>query len=267
MGLPVINTDLPDIIELKGIKQTYDGGKTYIINTVDLLIEDKPNQGQFVVLLGKSGCGKSTLLRYIAGLQTPTEGDVLIQGKKRISGNNAEPVSMVFQQYSSLPWLTVIENVELGLKIKGVDKKIRREQAMDIIKKVNLEGHEDKFAQYPSLSGGQLQRVAIARSLVANPNIILMDEPFGALDTVTRLKMQQMLFHIWEELKTTVIFVTHDLQEAVYLGDDIYIMSTNPGQIVDHIAVNLPIPREPDIKKTQEFIDILNHVEEALIRS
>ena len=169
--------NLPPIIELQDVGQSYDGGENWIIKNCNLSIPDKPAQGEFVVILGMSGCGKSTILRYIAGLQKPTEGQVLIHGKPM---DEAPRVSMVFQRYSSLPWLTVLDNVSLALQYKGVDKKERHEQAMDIIKKVGLEGHENKYAQYPTLSGGQLQRVAIARSIVANPEILLMDEPFGA---------------------------------------------------------------------------------------
>jgi NitT/TauT family transport system ATP-binding protein len=136
---------------------------------------------------------------------------------------------------------------------------------MQMIKTVGLAGHEKKFAQYPVLSGGQLQRVAIARSLISNPEIILMDEPFGALDTNTRFKMQLMLADIWDTLKCTVIFVTHDIQEAVFLGDDIYIMSTTPAQIVDHIAVDLPFHRDRETKRSKRFTQLVQEVEDALL--
>ena len=133
---------------------------------------------------------------------------------------------MVFQQYSSLPWMTVLENVGLALKFQGVSKDERNERAMELIRLVGLEGHEYKYAQYPTLSGGQLQRVAIARSLLASPEILLMDEPFGALDIKTRLSMQDLLTNIWHQFQSTIVFVTHDISEAVYLADDIYIMKT-----------------------------------------
>ena len=179
-----------NIIELRGVSHSYDGGQSYVLQNLDFLVEDKPAQGQFVVILGPSGCGKSTVLRYIAGLQTPTEGQVLVNDKPITADNR---VGMVFQQYSSLPWLTVLDNVALALAYKGVSEKERKERAMDMIQKVGLAGHENKFAQYPTLSGGQLQRVAIARSLMANQDILLMDEPFGALDINTRLQMQDLL--------------------------------------------------------------------------
>jgi NitT/TauT family transport system ATP-binding protein len=256
------NTPLPDIIELKAISQSYNNGASFVIKDLDLLIEDKPNAGQFVVILGVSGCGKSTLLRYICGLQEPTSGSVLIHGKPR---TNDKPIGMVFQRYSSFPWLTVLDNVALGLNYKGVSKKERDEKAMAMIKLVGLDGHQTKYAQYPTLSGGQLQRVAIARSLVCDPEILLMDEPFGALDINTRLKMQDLLCEIWSKLQTTVVFVTHDISEAVYLADEIHIMRANPAKIVRRIIVNLPGERSREIKRTAAFTDIVRTVEDTMV--
>jgi len=256
------DTDLPNIIELKGIGQSYDGGDNWIIKDLDFLVEDKKDQGQFVVILGMSGSGKSTLLRYIAGLQKPTEGSVIINGKDVDEG---ERVSMVFQQYSSLPWLTVLQNVSLALKYKGVIKADREEQAMEIIELAGLAGHENKFAQYPNLSGGQLQRVAIARSIIANPRILLMDEPFGALDIRTRLQMQDLLTSIWRKYHSTVIFVTHDIAEAVYLADDIYILKSSPSRFVRHIDVDLPIHRTKETKRLPHYTELVHQVEDAMM--
>lgn len=256
------NTELPDIIEVRNVDQTYDGGKNFVLKDCNLLIEDKPNQGQFVILLGPSGCGKSTILRYIAGLQTPTKGEILIRQKPR---TNEDRIGMVFQQYSSFPWMTVLENVELGLKYKGVPEKERREKAMEMIQIVGLEGHHKKYAQYPSLSGGQLQRVAIARSLLVNPEIILMDEPFGALDTNTRLKMQDFLISVWDRVHPTIILVTHDISEAVYLGDDIYIMGTAPSKIIEHMRVDLPVDRTKEIKRSQKFTELVFYLEDRMM--
>lgn len=261
-GVNFQNTTLPDIVELKNISMSYDGGKSYIIKDLNFLVEDKPGQGQFVVILGLSGCGKSTLLRFICGLQKPTSGEVLVRGKPKDEDTR---IGMVFQQYSSFPWLSVVDNVALGLKYKGVSKKQRHEKAMEMIKVVGLDGHEKKYAKYPTLSGGQLQRVAIARSLVADPEILLMDEPFGALDLNTRLQMQDLLCEIWTKLQSTIIFVTHDLPEAVYLGDDIYIMRACPGMIVEKIKVDLSLKRDRDIKRTTKFMDIVNNVENKMI--
>ena len=252
-----------NIIELRDIHQSYDGGKSYILQGLEFLVEDKPAQGQFVVILGMSGCGKSTVLRYIAGLQEPTSGEVLIHDKP-VSADNR--VGMVFQQYSSLPWMTVLENVALALKFKGVSAKERRDRAMELIELVGLSGHEHKFAQYPTLSGGQLQRVAIARSLIANPDIILMDEPFGALDVNTRLQMQDLLSDLWLKFHPTIVFVTHDISEAVYLGDDIYIMKSAPSRFVEHIKVDLPFNRNRDTKRDPHFVELVREVEDRMIK-
>ena len=264
-GVAFENTTLPDIVELKKINMIYEdafGHKNHVIKDLDLLIEDKPGQGQFVVVLGLSGCGKSTVLRFICGLQKPTSGEVLIKGVPR---TDKIRIGMVFQQYSSYPWLSVLDNVALGLMYKGVEKKERHAKAMEMIKLVGLEGHEKKYAQYPILSGGQLQRVAIARSLANDPEILLMDEPFGALDLNTRLQMQDLLCDIWTKLKSTIIFVTHDLPEAVYLGDDIYIMRANPGMIVEKIDTGLPLERDKAIKRTSKFMDKVNYIENKMI--
>lgn len=254
--------DTPNIIELKDISQTYDGGKSFVMKNLDFIVEDKPDQGQFVVILGMSGSGKSTLLRYIAGLQKPSEGSVLIHNKPISRKNRA---GMVFQQYSSLPWMTVLDNVGLAMRYKGIDKKERDEKAMEMIEMVGLAGHEMKYAQYPTLSGGQLQRVAIARSLLANSRILLMDEPFGALDIRTRLQMQDMLEDIWLKFHPTIIFVTHDISEAVYLGDDIYILSAPPARFVEHIHIDLPFNRTRDTKRDPRYIELVQEVEDRMI--
>lgn len=258
-------TDTPheNIIELRGIRQSYDGGKNFIIDGLDLLVEDKPAQGQFVVILGASGAGKSTVLRYIAGLQRPTDGTVLIKGKPI---EEAPRVGMVFQQYSSLPWRTVLENVALPLEYQSIAVKERLERAREMIELVGLTGHEDKFAQYPTLSGGQLQRVAIARSLIANPDILLMDEPFGALDINTRLQMQDLLMEIWHSIHPTIVFVTHDIPEAVYLADDIYMMKPAPSRFTEHVHVDLPLQRDRETKRTQHYIDLVRLVEDKMIK-
>ena len=262
MSLFPDNPGQSNIIELRDIGHSYDGGQNWIIDNCEFLIEDKPDQGQFVVILGMSGCGKSTILRYIAGLQEPSKGTVLVKGKPI---SEAERVSMVFQQYSSLPWMTVLENVGLALRYQGVKKKERNERAMDLIKLVGLEGHEHKYAQYPTLSGGQLQRVAIARSLLANPEILLMDEPFGALDIRTRLQMQDLLTSIWHKFQSTIIFVTHDISEAVYLADDIYIMKAQPSRFVEHIHVDLPLVRDRNTKRDENYTRLVHEVEDRMM--
>ncbi|MEL6866641.1 MAG: ABC transporter ATP-binding protein [Bacteroidota bacterium] len=256
------DTELPNIIELRGIDQSYDGGESYIIKNLDFLVEDKPEQGQFVVILGMSGSGKSTLLRYIAGLQNPTNGQVMVNGKPVGKDNR---VSMVFQKYSSLPWMSVLDNVGLALRYKGLSKKERDEKAMEMIEVMGLAGHEHKFAQYPTLSGGQLQRVAIGRSLLANSDVLLMDEPFGALDVKTRLQMQDLLLNIWNKFHPTIIFVTHDISEAVYLAEDIYILKSAPSHFVEHIKVDLPFNRTRQTKRDPRFVELVHLVEDKMV--
>lgn len=276
-----INTEFPDVIELRNVSQSYDGGKTEVLKDVNMLIENKKDQGQFISILGKSGCGKSTLLRYIAGLQAPTKGEVFLYEKARTEKNH---IGMVFQKYSSFPWMTVLDNIAFSIKLNQENeipfftrffnrkklKKERIDKAIEMIKLVGLEGHENKYAQSPTLSGGQLQRVAIARSLISNPGILLLDEPFGALDIATRLQMQELLFKIWKEISTkdsstTFILVTHDISEAIYLSDEIFIMGVKPGRIVDRINVNLPLfSRTKDIKRTSAFRDLKDNIEDRM---
>lgn len=261
---------LPAVLELRNIHQTYfdeKNGKDFVVfDNFNLAIEDYERLGQFVVIMGKSGCGKSTLLRYWTGLQKPTSGEVLVGGKPI---GERESIPMVFQQYSSLEWFTVLENVALPLTLKGVSKKEAHQKAMEMIKVVGLEGHENKYAKAPQLSGGQLQRVAIARSLVANPSMILLDEPFGALDGFTRAKMQFFLLELFQksevaDLNPTVILVTHDPREAVLLGNDIYIMEANPGRLIKHLKPELPDQRDRSIRKNSRFVEIVSYVEDVM---
>lgn len=253
------NTALPDIIELRDVSQVY--GKTVVLDKLNFLIEDTPGQGQFDVILGPSGCGKSTLLRYIAGLQQPTTGQVLIKGQPR---KDTDIVGMVFQQYSSFPWRTALGNVMLGLELRGVPYAEARQRALDALARVGLTGHEQKFAKYPTLSGGQLQRVAIARSLVVNPEILLMDEPFGALDTNTRFRAQLMLTELWQQLQSTVIFVTHDIPEAVFLAQRIFVMRANPGCVAYQLQVDLPFPRTVATLSDPRFVELTRRLREQM---
>jgi NitT/TauT family transport system ATP-binding protein len=250
-----------DIINLNGINQVYEntGKPNVVFSDFNLSIKDIENQGQFITIMGKSGCGKSTLLRYISGLQEPTSGDIYIYGKKR---TESDRIPMVFQQYTSFEWKTVLDNVALPLILKGVPKNEANDKAMDMIKIVGLTGHENKWAKYPILSGGQLQRVAIARNLIVNPQILLMDEPFGALDTVTRKQMQVFLRSIFESAKIdpTVILVTHSESEAVFLSTDIYILGSEPASVKHHIAIDLPTTRIDLLRYTHEFTEYVNKV-------
>jgi NitT/TauT family transport system ATP-binding protein len=248
-----------DIINLVNINQVYSDHTppNIVFKDFNLDIKDIKNQGQFITLMGKSGCGKSTLLRYISGLQVPTSGDVYIYGKKR---TDKDRIPMVFQQYTSFEWKTVLQNVALPLILKGTAKEEANEKAMEMIKIVGLAGHESKWAKYPILSGGQLQRVAIARNLVVNPQILLMDEPFGALDTVTRKQVQIFLRSIFENAKIdpTVIFVTHSESEAVFLSSDVYVLDSGPANIRHHIKIDLPQNRNDSIRYSTEFSDYVN---------
>jgi NitT/TauT family transport system ATP-binding protein len=264
------HTSTPPVLELRNIHQTYFDEKTMedfvVFDDFSLTVDDYPDIGQFVVIMGKSGCGKSTLLRYWTGLQKPSSGEVLVSGKP-ISEKDSIP--MVFQQYSSLEWFSVLTNVALPLLLKGVSRKQAEEQAMEMIKVVGLEGHENKYARMPQLSGGQLQRVAIARCLVANPNMLMLDEPYGALDGFTRAKMQFFLLDIFQkrelsDLNPTVVLVTHDPREAVLLGNDIYIMDANPGRIIKHIKPDLPVNRDRSIRKQSRFIEIVSYIEDVI---
>jgi NitT/TauT family transport system ATP-binding protein len=248
-----------DIINLVNINQVYSETTppNVVFKDFCLDIKDIKNQGQFITIMGKSGCGKSTLLRYISGLQIPTSGDVFIYGKKR---TDKDRIPMVFQQYTSFEWKTVLQNVALPLILKGVAKSEANDRAMEMIKIVGLNGHENKYAKYPILSGGQLQRVAIARNLVVNPQILLMDEPFGALDTVTRKQVQIFLRSIFESAKIdpTVIFVTHSESEAVFLSSEVYILDSGPANIRHHIKIDLPQNRTDSIRYTTQFSEYVN---------
>lgn len=273
-----------NVLELKGVCKSYDNGRVQVIENLDFVIP-KNERGNFIVILGPSGCGKSTLLRFISGIDTPTSGSVLINGKS--AQDKSTKVGQVFQKYSSFEWYSVLRNVQLGLEYKNyafmenpikwlksslngtrLSKKQRQEKAMDMIEKVGLKGHEDKYAQYPKLSGGQLQRVAIARSILANPEIMLMDEPFGALDVKTRHEMQQLTIKLFYEYKPTIIFITHDISEAVYLADHIYIMGNAPSKFVRHIDVTAEIgyERPAEIKKTQKFYELYNLVNDIMMQ-
>ena len=206
--------------------------------------------GEFVCLLGPSGCGKSTLLGALAGHLPPSAGTVCIDGQP-VSG--PEPSrGLVFQQHTLFPWQRVIDNVAFGLKMRGVPRSERRDQARALLASVGLAGFEDR---YPSqLSGGMQQRVEIARVLINQPHVLLMDEPFGALDALTRVKMQQLLLQVWERIRTTVVFVTHDIDEALFLADRIVMMSARPGRVVEQIVLPFERPRGASLVTDPAFV-------------
>jgi len=244
------------------------GEKIEALKDINLEVEDAFSPagrdiGEFRVLLGPSGCGKSTLLRMVAGLDRPDSGEILVNGQP-VQGPSKDR-GMVFQKYTSLPWLTVEENIGYGLKLNGVQPKERRETVDRLLKAVGL----TEFAGvYPeTLSGGMQQRVAIARTLALRPSVILMDEPFGALDAQTRSEMQLLLLQIWEETACTILFVTHDVEEAVYLADRIFIMSSHPGTIVEDVQVPFDRPRDLGLKEKAEFHDLQHYVLGSLKRA
>jgi ABC-type nitrate/sulfonate/bicarbonate transport system ATPase subunit len=212
----------------------------------------KVREGEFVTILGPSGCGKSTILRVVAGLVEPSSGEVLLDGRK-ITGPGPDR-GMVFQSYSLFPWLTVRKNIEFGLELKHVDRKERETRAAHYLDLVGLSGFANAYPG--SLSGGMRQRVAIARALANEPEILLMDEPFGALDAQTRTIMQEVLLKAWEDTHKTILFVTHDVEEAIFLGDSIYVMTARPGKIKEKIKVSLDRPRSYEVKDEGIFLRI-----------
>lgn len=236
-------------IQVKGVSKIYKTrqGMVEALASIDLTVEE----GEFVSLIGPSGCGKSTLLRILANLYEATAGEVII----RASTLNNRPInSVVFQEYAVFPWRTTVENVAFGLEMRGISKKERQEIARSYLAKVGLSRFADHYAH--QLSGGMKQRVAIARALANDPEILLMDEPFGALDAQTRTIMQEELLRIWEEDRKTVVYVTHSIDEAVILGDRVVLMSAHPGKIKAVYPVDLPRPRELKIRTTKEFNEI-----------
>ncbi|CAG2129273.1 Aliphatic sulfonates import ATP-binding protein SsuB [Cupriavidus yeoncheonensis] len=221
------------------------GGQTQALLPVDFEVRDN----DFVTILGPSGCGKSTLLRIVAGLDTPSSGTVLLDGQP-VSGPGADR-GMVFQSYTLFPWLTIEQNVRFGLRERGMSEAEQRERSDFFIQRVGLRGFEHHYPK--QLSGGMQQRTAIARALANDPKILLLDEPFGALDNQTRVLMQELLLGIWEASRKTVLFVTHDIDEAIFMANRVAVFSARPGRIKSEIAVDFPHPRHYTIKTSPEF--------------
>jgi NitT/TauT family transport system ATP-binding protein len=208
------------------------------------------------VIVGPSGCGKSSLLRLVAGLIEPTTGEIRVSG--RPVTRPGKDRGMVFQSYTLFPWLTVQKNVEFGLKIAGLGAEERTRIARRFLSEVGLEGFENNYPK--QLSGGMMQRVALARALANDPELLLMDEPFGALDSQTRTLMQELLLRIWEHSKKTVLFITHDIEEAILLGDHVYVMTARPGAIKEKIDIDLPRPRPSDATTSPPFIALKRRI-------
>jgi NitT/TauT family transport system ATP-binding protein len=257
---------VPHVVEFRGVTKRF--GRVTVIRDVTFAVPDLPGKGEFIAILGPSGCGKSTVLRLIASLRPhypPSDGVVLIQGATITRPGSDR--GMVFQDYTSFDNRTVEDNVAFGLECRGVPAAERRERARTWIAKVGLNVDRDARKYPGELSGGMRQRVAIARTLILSPRIILMDEPFGALDPTTRLNMQSLLVDLWREAQATVFFVTHSIEEAVYLGDRVYIFSPAPGTILRQMEVPPPdrppkeMLREPGfVERVLEIRDIFDHM-------
>lgn len=213
-------------------------------------------ENEFVCVVGPSGCGKSTLLNIIGGLEEPTEGRVLVDGQE-VTGPGPDR-GIVFQQYALFPWLTVLENVKFGLKLQGKSDKEAEEIALKYIKLVEL---QDFVHSYPKeLSGGMKQRVAIARAYAVNPKVLLMDEPFGALDAQTRTQLQSELLETWEKEQKTCFFITHDVEEAIILAQRVVIMYARPGRVKEIVDIDIPYPRTQETKMSPRFLELKNHI-------
>lgn len=241
-------------VRIENVKKVWNtrNGQNVALNGVNLDIMEN----EFICVVGPSGCGKSTLLNIIAGLEEPTEGAAYIDDKK-ITSTGVER-GVVFQQYALFPWLTVLKNVMFGLKLQGKKNDEAKEIAMKYIKMVQL---EEFVNHYPKeLSGGMKQRVAIARAYAVNPEVLLMDEPFGALDAQTRTQLQTELLDTWEKEQKTCFFITHDVDEAIILAQKVVIMSARPGRIKETVNIDIPYPRTQETKMSPRFLELKNHI-------
>lgn len=260
----VATTDeMVDIFNLSNINLSFKtaNGVFTLFDNFNLRIEDIPNEGQFVSILGASGSGKSQILKLLSGLSRPDSGSIKFYGKEIDSSHH---IPMVFQQYSAFPWMTVLENVMLPLKLKNVPEKETEERAMEMLRIVGLADQKDKWAQYPALSGGQLQRVSIARNLVNKSQVLLLDEATSALDIFSKREMQKTLLDVYynSELDPTIINVTHDISEAVYLSNRIIVLAANPCRIHAILKVDFGVAhRDEKIRETAKFAEYVREVE------
>ena len=249
-------------LSIQGVSRVFEGQKgrkgqrTQALQPIDFEVQEN----DFVTILGPSGCGKSTLLRIVAGLDFPTTGEVRLDGKV-IEGPGADR-GVVFQSYTLFPWLTIAQNIRFGLRERGMSDAEQKERSDFFIAKVGLRGFENHFPK--QLSGGMQQRTAIARALANDPKMLLLDEPFGALDNQTRVLMQELLLGIWESARKTVLFVTHDIDEAIFMANRVAVFSARPGRIKADIPVNLPHPRHYTVKTTPEFMALKARLTEEI---
>ena len=246
-------------LSIQGVSRTFTSAKGVATQAL-LPVDFEVRENDFVTILGPSGCGKSTMLRIVAGLDSPTSGRVLLDGRP-VEGPGADR-GMVFQSYTLFPWLTIEQNIRFGLRERGMPEAQQKERAAYFIAKVGLRGFEQHFPK--QLSGGMQQRTAIARALANDPKILLMDEPFGALDNQTRVLMQELLLGIWESERKTVLFVTHDIDEAIFMANRVAVFSARPGRIKTELAVDLPHPRHYTIKTSPEFMDLKARLTEEI---
>jgi ABC-type nitrate/sulfonate/bicarbonate transport system ATPase subunit len=248
------------MVEISGVSRSFParhgGGAVKALEPIDLSI----GRNDFITILGPSGCGKSTLLRIVAGLDKPTVGTVTINGHA-VTGPGRDR-GMVFQSYTLFPWLTVAENIGFGLRESGVPPQERKTVVARWLEQVGLQSFADHYPK--QLSGGMQQRTAIARALANNPDMLLLDEPFGALDNQTRSLMQELLLGIWERERKTILFVTHDIEEAIFLGSRVVVMSARPGRIKTILPVDLPHPRHYTLKTSPEFSDLKRRLTEEI---
>jgi NitT/TauT family transport system ATP-binding protein len=260
-------TLLGNVVEFRNVTKTFGQGRRSFtaIRNVTFVVNDRPSRGEFIAILGPSGCGKSTVLRLIAGLRPhfpATEGLVLVGGKP-VDGPGADR-GMVFQDYTSFDNRTVLDNVAFGLECKGVAAREQEERAREWIGRVGLDVKRDASKFPHELSGGMRQRVAIARTLILHPRIILMDEPFGALDPPTRLNMQELLLKLWSDIEATVFFITHSIEEAVFLGDRVYIFSSSPGTILRELEVPPPDRPAREMQRSPKFLEMVFDIRDTI---
>jgi len=248
------------VVRVAGVSKTFgdDGARVTALEGIDLAIQS----GEFVSLIGPSGCGKSTLLRLIGDLTSPTTGSIEVNGKPARQGRLDRDYGMVFQAPVLMDWRTIARNIELPLEIMGWKPADRANRSAELLKLVELEGFEGRHPW--QLSGGMQQRVAIARALAFGPKLLLMDEPFGALDEMTRERMNLELMRIWGRTQTTVVFVTHSIPEAVFLSTRVVVMSARPGRVAKVVDIDLPQPRTVETRETERYFELVTEVREAL---